>query len=145
MLPPVVELREVGDHSVAATVYGLLDRGVGLRPDVAAATLGTVRITFAEGYAPVLIRFGGDVIEVGDARPGDVDLDVTAALPDLVLCVSAPLTGGVPKPTSKAGRAALARMADGRVDFSGRLTLGRRLLQLMSVHPSSVRTSARTP
>jgi hypothetical protein len=134
-----VELREVGDNSVAATVYGLLDRGVGLRPDVAASTAGTVRITFAEGYAPVLIRFGGDVIEVGDAKPGEVDLEVTAALPDLVLCVSAPLTGGVPKPTSKAGRAALARMADGRVDFSGKLTLGRRLLQLMSVHPSSVR------
>lgn len=148
---PRVELREVGDRSVAATVYGLIDRGVGLRPDVARDTEGTVRITFAEGYAPVLIRFGGEVIEVGDdvgglgAKRPWIDLDVQAALPDLVLCVSAPLTGGVPKPTSKAGRAALARMADGRVDFSGRLGLGRRLLQLMSVHPSSVRTGARVP
>ena len=51
--------------------------------------------------------------------------------------MSAPLAGGVPKPTSKAGRAALARIADGRVDFTGKLGLGRRLLQLMSVHPSS--------
>ena len=144
-MPPHVELREVGDNSVAATVYGLLDRGVGLRPDVAAETVGSVRITFAEGFAPVLIRFGGDIIEVGDDAGGEVDLDVTAALPDLVLCVSAPLTSGVPKPTSKVGRAALARMADGRVDFSGKLTLGRRLLQLMSVHPSSVRTDGRTP
>ncbi len=144
-MPPHVELREVGDHSVAATVYGLLDRGVSIRPDLAAQTVGTVRITFAEGYAPVLIRFGGDLIEVGDARGGEVDLEVQAALPDLVLVVSAPLAGGVPKPTSRLGRAALARIADGRVDFSGKLGLGRKLLQLMSVHPSSVRTDARTP
>lgn len=130
---------------MAATVYGLLDRGVTLRPEVARETVGTVRITLAEGYAPVLIRFGGELIEVGDDAGGPVDLEVQAALPDLVLCVSAPLTGGVPKPTTKAGRAALARIADGRVDFSGKLGLGRRLLQLMSVHPSSVRTDARTP
>ena len=140
-----VELREVGDRSVAATVYGLLDRGVQLRPELARGMSGSVRITFAEGYAPVLIRFGGERIEIGDDAGGSVDLEVQAALTDFVLCVSAPLTGGVPKPTSKAGRAALARIADGRVDFTGKLGLGRRLLQLMSVHPSSVRAGVRSP
>ena len=139
-----VELREVGERSVAATVYGLVDRGVGLRPEVAAEMEGSIRITFAEGYAPVLIRFG-ERIEVGDDPGGDVDLEVQAALTDFVLCVSAPLAGGVPMPTSKAGRAALARIADGRVDFTGKLGLGRKLLQLMSVHPSSVRAGARSP
>jgi hypothetical protein len=139
-----VELREVGDRSIAATVYGLVDRGVSLRPEVAAAMEGSVRITFAEGYAPVLIRFG-ERIEVGDATDEEVDLEVQAALTDFVLCVSAPLAGGVPKPTSKAGRAALARIADGRVDFTGKLGLGRKLLQLMSVHPSSVRAGAGSP
>jgi hypothetical protein len=134
-----VELREVGDRSVAATVYGLVDRGVQLRPEVAAAMGGTIRITFAENFAPVLLRFGGEVIEVGDDAGGNVDLEVQAALTDFVLCVSAPLTAGVPKPTSRAGRAALVRIADGRVDFTGKLGLGRKLLQLMSVHPSSVR------
>jgi hypothetical protein len=140
-----VELREVGDRSVAATVYGLLDRGAGLRPDLAAGMQGSVRISFAEGYAPVLIRFGGDRIEIGDDAGGEVDLEVQAALTDFVLCVSAPLAAGVPKPTSRAGRAALARLADGRVDFTGKLGLGRRLLQLMSVHPSSVRADVRSP
>ena len=134
-----VELREVGDRSVAATVFGLVERGVQLRPQVAAAMEGKIRIVFAEDYAPVLLVFGADRIDVGDDAGGEVDLEVQAGLTDLVLCVSAPLTGGVPKPTSKAGRAALARMADGRVDFVGKLGLGRRLLQLMSVHPSSVR------
>jgi hypothetical protein len=140
-----VELREVGDRSVAATVFGLLERGVNLRPDVAEAMDGTIRIVFAEGYAPVLIKFGAQRIEVGDDAGGPVDLEVQAALTDFVLCVSAPLAGGVPKPTSKAGRAALARLADGRVDFTGKLGLGRRLLQLMSVHPSSVRADAHAP
>jgi hypothetical protein len=140
-----VELREVGDRSVAATVYGLVDRGVQLRPDLARDMQGAIRITFAEGYAPVLIRFADERVEVGDDAGGDVDLEVHAALTDFVLCVSAPLAGGVPKPTSKAGRAALARLADGRVDFTGKLRLGRKLLQLMSVHPSSVRADVRSP
>jgi hypothetical protein len=140
-----VELREVGDRSVAATVYGLVDRGAQLRPELAQQMHGAIRITFAEGYAPVLIRFGGQRIEVGDDAGGAVDLEVHAALTDFVLCVSAPLTKGVPKPTSRAGRAALARMADGRVDFTGKLGLGRRLLQLMSVHPSSVLADVRSP
>jgi hypothetical protein len=139
-----VELSAVGDRSVAATVYGLVDRGVTLRPELAAEMEGSVRITFAEGYAPVRIRFG-ERIEVGDDAGGEVDLEVQAALTDFVLCVSAPLAKGVPNPTSKAGRAALARMADGRVDFAGRVGLGRKLLQLMSVHPSSVRAGARSP
>jgi hypothetical protein len=137
-----VELREVGDRSVAATVFGLLERGVSLRPGIAAAMAGKIRIVFAEDYAPVLIVFGEERIDVGDDAGGEVDLEVQAGLTDFVLCVSAPLAGGVPKPTTKAGRAALARIADGRVDFTGKIGLGRRLLQLMSVHPSSVRADA---
>jgi hypothetical protein len=141
-MPPSVELGRVGDRSVAATVYGLLDRGVGLRPHVALEMEGTVRITFAEGYAPVRIHFTAELVRVGDDEGGDADLDVQAALPDFVLCVSAPLAAGVPKPTSRAGRAALARMADGRVDFSGSLGLARKLLALMSVAPEGVRPSS---
>lgn len=133
-----VQLGRVGDRSVAATVFGLVERGVGLRPEVAAAMAGTIRITFAEGYAPVRLTFAPTHITIADDEGGGADLDVQAALPDFVLCVSAPLAGGVPKPTSKAGRAALARLADGRVDFSGRISLGRRLLQLMSVHPGTI-------
>lgn len=129
-----VELGEVGDRSVAATVYGLVDRGVRLRPALAAEMAGSVRMTFAEGFAPVRVRFGGGKAVVGDDRSTEaVDLEVQAALTDFVLCVSAPLTGGVPRPTSRVGRAALARIADGRVDFVGSIALARRLLRLMSV------------
>jgi hypothetical protein len=134
-----VELGKVGEGSVAATVFGLVERGAGLRPDVAAAMRGSVRITFSEGYVPVRLTFGADGITVADDTGGEADLDLKAALPDFVLWISAPLARGVPKPTARAGRAALARLADGRVDFSGRIGLARRLVALMSVHPSSVR------
>lgn len=133
----------MGDRSVAATVYGLVDRGVGLRPEVAATMAGVVRITFAEGYAPVRIDFAPDTVHVSDDTGGHADLEVRAALTDFVLCVSAPLAAGVPKPTSRAGRAALARMADGRVDFTGSLGLGRKLLALMSVAPERMRPPTR--
>lgn len=132
-----VELGDVGDRSVAATVYGLLDRGAHLRPALAEEMSGIVRITFAEAYAPVRVEFGGDGrggILVADDHSGDpVDLEVQAALTDFVLCLSAPLAGGVPKPTTRLGRAALARLADGRVTFSGSIVLARRLMRLMSV------------
>lgn len=132
-----VELGKVGNRSIAATVHGLVDRGAHLRPALAAEMAGTVRITFAEAYAPVLVEFGNDGdghILVADDSSGDrVDLEVQAALTDFVLCLSAPLAGGVPKPTTRIGRAALARLADGRVDFSGSIVLARRLMRLMSV------------
>jgi hypothetical protein len=131
-----VELGQTIDRSVAATVYGLVDRGATLRPVLASAMRGSVRIQFVENYAPVRIVFGGTHILVADDAAGDpVDLEVNAALTDLVMLLSAPLAGGVPKPTTRTGRAALARWVDGRVDFSGRMGLARKLLQLMSVAP----------
>ena len=129
-----------GDQSVAATVYGLLDRGVSIRPDVAAETLGTVRITFAEGYAPVLIRFGGDLIEVGDDAGARSTSRCRRRYPTSSSSSPRRWRAGSRSRPARLGRAALARIADGRVDFSGKLGLGRKLLQLMSVHPSSVRT-----
>ena len=137
---PDVVLGPVGDRSVAATVYGLLDRGVGLRPELAGEMEGRVRMTFTEGFAAVRVDFRRERILVADDDGGVVALEVKAALTDFVLCISAPLTRGVPKPTSKLGRAALARMADGRVAFTGSLGLGRKLMRLLSVHPSAVRT-----
>ena len=132
-----VQLGQTGDKSVAATVYGLIDRGATLRPALIDRMHGSVRIAFVERYAPVRLVFSGGHVLVADDAAGDpVDLEIHAALTDLVLLVSAPLTGGVPKPTSRTGRAALARWVDGRVDFRGSMSLARKLLQLLSVAPS---------
>ncbi|MEA2169990.1 MAG: hypothetical protein QOF76_3290 [Solirubrobacteraceae bacterium] len=129
-------LGSTGDRSVAATVYGLVDRGVALRPEMARRMHGTIRIVFAEAYAPVLLACTGETITVSDDASGTiVDLEVQSGLTDLVLLISAPLAGGVPKPTTRTGRAALARWVDGRVDFSGSLALARKLLALLSVAP----------
>jgi hypothetical protein len=131
-----VHLGQTGDRSVTATVYGLVDRGATLRPHLVERMQGSVRIVFVETYAPVRLVFTGTSILVADDAAGDpVDLEVHAALTDLVLLVSAPLAGGVPKPTTRTGRAALARWVDGRVDFKGSMSLARKLLQLLSVAP----------
>ena len=66
---------------------------------------------------------------------GPADLEMQAALTDFVLVVSAPLAAGSRSRRASAGRAALARIADGRVDFSGSLGLGRKLLRLLTVSP----------
>ena len=93
---------------------------------------------FSEGFAATRIDFRGDRIDVADAGPGDRahDLLIQGALHDVVALLAAPLAGGLPKPTSGSGRAALARLADGRVDFDGPLRLARGLTRLMSVAQS---------
>lgn len=136
---PAVVLGETGTHSVAATVYGLLDRGCRLRPELAGQLRGRIRLCFAEDYADVVLDGSGEVIVVGDDPGGPVDAELHASLPDFVTVISAPLARGVPRPTDRRGRAALARLADGRVDFTGSFRLARLLLRLMSVAPEAGR------
>jgi hypothetical protein len=66
-------------------------------------------------------------------RPDDdgtepAELTVRGSLPDLQTLLVAPLTRGVPR-----SRAALARLADGRVSLEGPLGLGRALLRLLAL------------
>lgn len=136
-----VTLGPTGERSLAATVYGLLDRGARLRPDVAAELDGAVAITFADGgHADVRVDCGDGAIVVSDAAQVDgpaPDLEIHATLHDFVVLLGAPLARGVPKPTDRRGRAALARIADGRVDFIGSIGLARRFMRLMSVAPET--------
>jgi hypothetical protein len=137
--PVKVTLGPVGTRSLTPTVYGLLDRGARLRPDLAAEVRGRVRITFADDHADVRVVLTGTEIVVADhdlaASDDAVDLEIRAGLHDLVVLMAAPLAKGLPKPTNRQGRAALGRLADGRVDFVGSLGLARRFLRLMSVAP----------
>lgn len=152
MSPPVV-LGRLADDSVAASVYVLVVHGAARKPELAAAIRGRVVLHFAENYAPVRLDFRGDEIIVSDEQPGpDVpcDLEIHGRLGDVNALVAAPLAGGLPKPTTPRGRAALARLADGRVDFIGPLTLARKVLMLLALDlpaPSrrQRRADARTP
>jgi len=72
------------------------------------------------------------------ARDRAYDLEV-GRMGDVTALIAAPLTGGLPKPTTRPGRAALARLADGRVEFDGPLALGRKLLRLLAIDDVAVR------
>ena len=125
-----VILGNLGDGSVAAAVYAIVDRAVAKRPEVATELAGRdVRFELGEGCWPVRVRFGRHEIHVGDDDDsGPVDLVVHGTLPDLQTLLVAPLTKGVPR-----SRAALARLADGRVSLDGPLGLGRAVLRLLAL------------
>lgn len=141
---PVVHLGHVADDSIAASVYVLVCHGVALRPEQALGMQASVVLRFPDGYSPVRIDFRGDEIEVSDDENSDDrahDLEITGRLGDVNALIASPLAGGLPKPTTRRGRAALARLADGRVEFDGPLSLARKVLKLLAVDAQSKRRS----
>ena len=130
-----MRLGHLADDSIAVSVYVLVLQGAQQRPELAAALRGSVRMRFVDGYPPVRIDFRGDEIEIADDAAGvdrACDLEVSGRLGDVSARV-APLAGGLPKPTTRRGRRAITRLADGRVDFDGPLALARNLLRLLAV------------
>ena len=134
---PKVRLGRTGGGSIAPAVYAFVERGVGLRPEQARGLRGSVLLRFSEDYQPVEVDLRGEEIVVADARDADRahDLVVKGAFHDFAALIAAPLTGGLPRPTSATGRAALGRLADGRIEFEGPLRLARGLLRLLSALP----------
>jgi hypothetical protein len=135
-MTPNVILGELADDSIAPAIFGLVRGGTTLRPELAAQMRGSILLRFEEDYPAVRIDFRGDEIEVGDELHGEdraVDLVVSGRMGDINALIAAPLSAGLPRPTSPRGRRALARLADGRVDFDGPLRLGRKLIMLLTL------------
>lgn len=133
---PEVVLGELADDSVAITIFVLVRHAAAARPRLAAGLSASVLLDFHETYPPVRIDFRGHVIVVGDDLDGAdraSDLVISGRMGDVSALMTAPLAGGLPKPTSSRGRAALARLADGRVELDGPLRLGRKVLKLLAV------------
>jgi hypothetical protein len=132
-----VRLGRTGGGSVTAAVFAFVERGAMLRPQHASALRGSVLLRFSEDYEAVAIDLRGDEIVVADAHAGDRahDLVVEGAFHDFAALIAAPLTGGLPRPTTASGRAAIGRLADGRIEFEGPLRLARGLLRLISALP----------
>jgi hypothetical protein len=129
-----VRLGETAEGSISAAVYALVERAVHQQPEIAAELTGhIVRLEFDEGWPPIRIEFYGDVIEVGDCGGHEADAVIRGALPDVTAVLTAPLTAGVPNPIKAQGRAALARLADGRVRTEGSRAVARRVLQLLAI------------
>ena len=126
-----VKLGHCGEASIAATVFALIDRAATQRPEVVADLHGTtVKLHLGESYWPVRVRFDRNEVEVSDDDGGPADLVLRGTLPDLQTLLTAPLMRGVPR-----SKAALARLADGRVQLDGPMTIGRNLLRLLTVRP----------
>ena len=66
-------------------------------------------------------------------EPFKPDLVISGSLPPIVQLASAPLFGGVPKPTTPEGRSALAKVAGRKVKIEGSPLLARRVLKLLEI------------
>jgi hypothetical protein len=133
--PPRVKLGHQAPNGIAAGLLALVERGATKRPRVARELRGRVEIRFDEDYAPVRLAFG-DVevlVEDGNGRRWSPDLVIEGSLPDVIQLATAPLVGGLPKPTDKRGRAALATLAARRVRIEGSPLLARRVMKLLEV------------
>jgi len=104
-----------------------------MRPEQATAVRGRVQLRFRDGYPPVSLVFGEDMIEVEDGEAERPNLTVKAGLADVVLLTTAPLRMGVPSPVNARGRAVLQKMARGEIRLSGDLSLARAMLELMRI------------
>ena len=135
-----VRLGRIAENGVSASMYGLIERGAAKRPKIAKELRGSVEIRFKEDFAPVRAIFGSEGIVVEDALPDDgdgekfkPDLVITGSLPQIVQLASAPLFGGLPKPTTAHGRSALRKVAGRKVKIEGSPLLARRVLRLLEI------------
>ena len=132
-----IRLGRMVEDGVSPSFFGLVERGIARDPELAAQMRGRVVFRFAEDFSPVRIIFKprSVVVEDGDSRKPD--LVIAGRLPDIVHFATVPtLRGrlhGVPDPRRARGRAALRRLAGGRVKIEGDRVLGRRLLRLLAV------------
>jgi hypothetical protein len=133
--PHRVKLGHQAPNGIAAGLLALVERGTSKRPRVAREMRGRVEIRFAEDYAPVRLDFQDDhvLVEDGNGKRWKSDLLIEGSLPDVVQLATAPLVGGLPKPTNRRGRAALATVAARRVRIEGSPMLARRVMKLLEV------------
>ena len=132
-----MRLGRLTEDGVAPSIFGLLERGIERRPEVAAQLRGRVVFRFAEDFSPLRISFKPKTIVLEDGDLRKPDLVIAGTMPDIVHLLTVPLLGGrlggFPNPARPRGREAIARLASGRVRMDGDTGLGMKLLQLLAV------------
>ena len=135
--PPSVRLGRMVEDGIAPSILGLIERGIAREPELAAEMRGRMVFRWRDDFSPLRVTFRprSVVIEDGDLRKPD--LVIAGRLPDIVHFATVPMLGGrlhgVPDPRAPKGRAALGRLASGRVHIEGDTALARRVLRLLAV------------
>jgi hypothetical protein len=131
--PPHVRLGTFQPGGLSPAIMAIVERGVRRRPALANRLRAEVELNLGDGYPPVRIVFGDRLVVVEDACAVAPDLRIQGTLADLISLMVTPLWGGIPNPINSRGRAALGKVALGRVRIEGRLGLMRRLLGVLRV------------
>jgi hypothetical protein len=135
--PPKVRLGRMVENGVAPSILGLIERGIAREPELAAELRGRVVFRFRDDFSPLRVTFKPRTVVVEDGDLRKPDLVIAGRLPDIVHMATVPMLGGrlggVPDPRAPKGRAALARLASGRVHLDGDTALARRVLRLLAV------------
>ena len=126
-------LGNLAPGGLAPAIMAIVERGVQRRPAHARSLRAEVELTMDEGYPPVRIVFGEQLVLIEDAEAVEPDLRIMGSLPDLISLMVAPLVAGLPVPISARGRAAFGIVVGRRVRVEGRLRLMRHLLILIRV------------
>ncbi len=133
-LPPRVELGQLSDGGLAPAVAAIIERGVRRRPHRANRLELEVQIKVIGPYPATRALFTPGHVLVEDGEAHRPSLKIEGALPDLVSLLSTPIAiGGLPNPITPRGRAALSKVATGRVRFEGPLALRREILALLRI------------
>jgi hypothetical protein len=134
---PKVRLGRMVADGVSPSIFGLVERGIAREPGLVAVMRGRVVFRFDEDFSPLRIAFKPKSVVVEDGDLRKPDLVIAGRLPDIVHFATVPMLRGrlhgVPDPRAPSGRAAIGKLASGRVQMEGDRTLARRLLRLLAV------------
>ncbi len=132
--PPRVELGHLAEGGLAPAIAAIVERGVRRRPHRANRLALEVEVKVTGPYPATRVVFSPGHVLVEDGSGQSPTLRIEGALPDLVSLLSTPIAmGGLPNPITPRGRAALSKVATGKVRFEGPLAVRREILALLRI------------
>jgi hypothetical protein len=133
-LPPGVVIGALSEGGLAPAIAAIVERGVQRRPDRANRLRFELEIRVRGPHPPTRVRFDAGTVLVEDGPAVEPAVVLEGTLADLVAVIASPVNrAGLPSPATPRGRAALTKLATGRVRVEGPLGLRRELLALLRI------------